>query len=101
MNAIVGGATNPMQELMPIFGAEFASLYTVTQNGHVQVVKLLLRGGSDANEVSDDTMTPLYLAALGGQAQVVELLLQAGAAIDRAGKTGLTPFTCSLLFFVF
>ena len=27
MNAILGGATNPMHELIPIFGTEFASLF--------------------------------------------------------------------------
>jgi predicted LPLAT superfamily acyltransferase len=69
------------------------SLFMAVQNGHVEVVRLLLSGGADVNQARTDTGTTLlFMAAQEGHVEVVRLLLSGGADVNQARTdTGATP----------
>jgi ankyrin repeat protein len=55
-------------------------LHFAAGNGHMDVSRILLAKGADANaKTSNDGNTPSQLAALGGHKNVLELLRQHGA----------------------
>ncbi|KNC69297.1 hypothetical protein SARC_18195, partial [Sphaeroforma arctica JP610] len=61
-------------------------LHTASQNGHKDVVELLLAKGADINVKNNDSLqqfgrTSLYVASENGHKDVVELLLAKGADI--------------------
>ncbi|CAH0369602.1 unnamed protein product [Pelagomonas calceolata] len=51
------------------------ALFIASQNGHTEVVRLLLEAGADANIVDHQGGTPLYIAAQEKHGDVVRLLL--------------------------
>jgi len=54
---------------------------------HVEVVKLLLRSGADANAQAEDCgLTPLMIAAMGGNVELGRILLAAGAKVDTGSE---------------
>lgn len=59
-------------------------LSIASQNGSLNMVKLLLDHGADPNLDVDDEGTPLIAAATSGQLNVVEVLIQAGADVKRS-----------------
>ena len=61
------------------------------QNGHKEIVELLLQNGTDVNQASKKGFTPLHIACQNGNKGIVELLLQKGAEINQASKKGFTP----------
>ena len=68
------------------------ALHLAAENGHYNVVKLLLEAGANKNAAVRGGSTALHLAALMGHPEVVELLLEAGAhkdAADGGGRTAL------------
>ena len=55
-------------------------MYIAAQEGHVEVVRLLLEAGADCNKARTDTgATPLQVAVEKGHVNVVRLLKEAGA----------------------
>ena len=69
-------------------------LHYGAQNGHVEVMRLLLEAGAtrDARDTKTQRATPLMLAAASGHTDSVDLLLQAGAQTDLATLAdGTTP----------
>ena len=52
------------------------ALYIASQNGHYQVVELLLNQQADPNILNNNGVTALYIASKNGHYQVVELLLK-------------------------
>ena len=63
-------------------------LYLAAFHDHLDVVKLLLDAGADANKVANDGYTPMY-CAVRNSLEMVELLINSGASctpalIDRA-----------------
>ena len=61
-----------------------------SQNGHFQVVELLVKEHSDINQQDEDEWTALIIASENGHFQVVELLLKEQADINQQEGKGWT-----------
>ena len=81
--------STPVDEQESTFGA--TPLYAASENGHAEVVKLLLAAGVDKDKAMHGGTTPLDIASFNGHAEVVKLLLAAGADKDKARQDGTTP----------
>lgn len=62
-------------------------LVVAAANGHVEVVRLVLRRGADPEKSDPNGGTPLFWAANNGHLAVVELLLDTGLDLDRTTKS--------------
>jgi ankyrin repeat protein len=69
---------------------DFMPLCYAARRGDLEVVRLLLAAGADANAIEAKNFTALQQAANRGQAAVVELLLNEGAEIDVRTPEGFT-----------
>jgi ankyrin repeat protein len=69
----------------------YTSLYSVANNGHINVVKLLLEKGADVAVASQNGYTSLNAAACNGHIDVVKLLLEKGVDLTITSQTGWTP----------
>jgi ankyrin repeat protein len=55
-----------------------------SQQGHVDVVRVLVEHGADINKAANDGgATPLYIASYDGHVDVVRVLLEQGADINK------------------
>lgn len=72
----------------PLNDLAFAS-----EHGRINIVRLLLEQGADANARSGQfrQSSPLEIAAIGNRAEIVDLLASAGAVIDSRDDIGATP----------
>ena len=62
------------------------------QNGHVDVVGVLVDAGANVNQSStDDGVTPLHRAALKGNVHVIRLLIDGSADVHATDLQGRTP----------
>ena len=52
------------------------------QEGHTDIVSLLLKANANPDLHSDDGVTPLYMASQEGHADIVDLLLEANANVN-------------------
>ena len=66
-------------------------LYLASQEGHFELVKLLIESNAQVNEC-----TPLHVAAGRGNTRIVKCLMKNGALIDEENENGETP-----LYFAF
>jgi hypothetical protein len=72
-------------------------LYYASQNGHVDVVTLLLDQGADVNKARTNGGGPLYAASQKGHVGVVEALLRKGAEVDEIHANGETSLYVAAL----
>ncbi len=82
-----GADANAPVEMMPGFPTTF--LVIAAGNGHLDVVKALLKNKAQIDKTDSFQMTPLMAAAANGSLDVVEFLLANGAnpkAKDKDGK---------------
>lgn len=71
---------------------EVTPLFMAADNGHTEVVGLLIDSGADKCKARrHDEATPLYIAPQKGHWQVVQLLVQAEVEINKATTEGATP----------
>lgn len=66
-------------------------LYCACQNGHINIVKLLLENGASIDIEMYGGFTPLYVACQNGHIDIVKLLLEQGASINNEMNSGATP----------
>lgn len=75
-----------------------AGLYVAAQNGHVEIVKLLLAHRADPNKSADLPLkTPLFAACGRNQNEIVSLLIAAGANINELNSDKCTPMMAATL----
>jgi ankyrin repeat protein len=67
-----------------------SALHLATQQGHTEIIKLLLANKADINGKNDDGETPLHVAAREGQLAAAELLLKNKAGLEIKDKYGET-----------
>lgn len=69
------------------------SLYSLcvslSQDGHVEVARLLLDSGAQVNMPADSFESPLTLAACGGHVELAALLIERGANLEEVCKETL------------
>jgi TonB family protein len=66
-------------------------LHCAAENGHKEVVELLLSNKAETNAKNNKGETPLHLAALKGKKDIAELLLDNRADVNAKDNEGLTP----------
>jgi len=66
-------------------------LWIASQEGHDNIVELLLDNRADVNRPREDGVSPLFIASQEGHARIVELLLAAGADASMKNSGGCTP----------
>ncbi len=66
-------------------------LWMASQNGHSDIVKILIQAGADVNKTREDGMSALSMATMKGHINVAELLLATNANIQQADNQGITP----------
>ncbi|MET4105188.1 ankyrin repeat domain-containing protein [Hymenobacter sp. UYP22] len=82
-----GADVNATVEMMPGFPTTF--LFLAAENGHLEVVKTLLKHKAQIDKTDSFSMTPLMAAAAKGNLEIVQALLTSGAnpkAKDKDGK---------------
>ena len=65
-------------------------LYLAAENGHFQIVKILIENGAEINTQTNNGVTPLYQAAKNGFGEIVQLLIENGADINMKNKNDET-----------
>ena len=71
-------------------------LMIASNEGHFDMVQLLLNEGADVNKANYYGATPLFVAADGGHLHVVALLLTAGADKDKRTISGISPLSAAI-----
>ena len=71
-------------------------LHAAARHGHVEVLRILLDHGADANAKDSLGSTPLHQAATHWTAQMAELLLAHGADANARDQSGMTPLGVAL-----
>lgn len=70
-------------------------LHFATDQGHDNVVQLLIREGASVCSKDSNKRTPLHLAALGDRFSCAKLLLDNGAPKNAKNVAGMTPLDCA------
>ncbi|XP_035682279.1 poly [ADP-ribose] polymerase tankyrase-2-like [Branchiostoma floridae] len=73
-------------------------LYHASFNGHVDIVKLLLRKEASVAKRTRFSFATLHAAANGGRTEVVDLLVQHGATLDIRDAWQYTPLMCASMY---
>ena len=72
-------------------GQRGTALHSASSEGHLQIVRYLLRYGVDVNIRDSGLETPLLLASWKGHCDVVQYLLEHGADVDMRDQFQHTP----------
>ena len=71
--------------------SQVTALFYAAEQGHKQVVELLLENGADPDIADKNQVGSLHIACLHGQTEIVELLLNAGADMELKAEQ---EYTC-------
>jgi len=66
-------------------------LHKACQEGHLEMVQLLIQHGAKVNMEDKKDRRPVHIAALKGHIQILEVLVSAGANINARDKDKMTP----------
>ncbi|CAG2241463.1 ANKRD49 [Mytilus edulis] len=69
----------------------YTPLHRACYNGHVDMVKLLIRKNADVNAKTSDGWQPIHSAARWNQSDVIQVLLEHNADINSQTNGGQTP----------
>ncbi|XP_023311776.1 ankyrin-3 isoform X3 [Anoplophora glabripennis] len=67
------------------------ALHLASKEGHVEIVRELLKRGAIVDAATKKGNTSLHIASLAGQEEVVRLLVQHGASLNVQSQNGFTP----------
>jgi len=67
------------------------ALFIAAQEGHPDLVNLLINHGADLDLSDEDGISPLYIASYQGHLAIVKILLDAGANPNHLGKDSTSP----------
>ncbi|VEN62626.1 unnamed protein product [Callosobruchus maculatus] len=67
------------------------ALHLASKDGHVDIVRELLKRGAIVDAATKKGNTALHIASLAGQEEVVRLLVQHGASLNVQSQNGFTP----------
>lgn len=68
---------------------EVSAMHLAAENGHVDVITLLLEHGADVNQVDREGVTPVLLAAKRGHLEALRLLFKNGGDLNALDAFGL------------
>ncbi|KAG5900648.1 hypothetical protein JTB14_005921 [Gonioctena quinquepunctata] len=67
------------------------ALHLASKDGHVEIVRELLKRGAVVDSATKKGNTSLHIASLAGQEEVVRILVQHGASLNVQSQNGFTP----------
>ncbi|KAJ8317643.1 hypothetical protein KUTeg_005547 [Tegillarca granosa] len=70
-------------------------LFISSENGHVEIVKLLLEHKADKDQCNKYGQSPLFISSRNGHAEIVKLLLEHKADKDQCDMFGMSPLIIS------
>lgn len=93
---------------IPLFGKAskellrclFLHSVSLSQDGHVEVARLLLDSGAQVNMPADSFESPLTLAACGGHVELAALLIERGANLEEVGDEMNTQMPEQVCLFI-
>ena len=75
---------------------KMSSLSMAVQNGHIEIVEMLLAAGAAVEGYRPDGNTPLIVAGHRGRTEIARILLDAGADINARSRRGMTPLSAAV-----
>ncbi|OHE99692.1 pfs domain-containing protein [Colletotrichum orchidophilum] len=72
-----------------------APIHIAAIQGHLDIIKQLVRSGCNVNEVNWQGRTALMLASVSGHVLTVQYLIDAGSFLDATGRTGRTAMAAA------
>lgn len=97
-NAVSKGETETVKAMLnsgdadvnKVIGFGKTPIFYAVENGHIDMVKLLMEKGAKINVRDDEGRGPLTMAAIKGNDAMVKAMVEAGGEIDSKGKEGMT-----------
>ncbi|XP_071136253.1 uncharacterized protein [Mytilus edulis] len=74
-----------------INGDSVSALFTACEEGHTEVVKMLINNKADINKSRDTGESPLHIACWNGHTEIVQMLVNNKADINKCRNTGESP----------
>ena len=76
----------------------FTPLFHAARNGHVEVVKVLIKNGAQVDEVNNEMtkIRPIFGAIQGNHFEVVKLLIEVGSDVNKEMFLGATPLIMAI-----
>jgi ankyrin repeat protein len=71
-------------------------VYVAAQNGHSDILKLLIKAGGDVNQLIEGGISPLMTASAKGHVECVKILLAAGANALHKSDAGITALDAAI-----